>query len=381
MGVNVKLREKKISGGRRSLILDYSPPIENPKTGKLMRFETLKIHIMEKPRTAKEKNENLTKKTHAQRICNKRWSELNVLDAMTDHEQEQYKIAQRLNGDFLAYYKEQAKKTKGSNHDSWRISLMHFENYLNNDSISFKGLSVVFCEDYRDYLLRAKSLKDRNAFISQNTAQSYFNKFKAVLKKAFREGILPQDIGSRVDRIKEEETEVNFLTLEEVQKLAQTSCDDEVLKTASLFAILTGLRFSGIQHLKWKNIISNNGGNHFLKYRQEKTKTADNHPISQLVLDIIGERQDDESPVFKGLMYSHIQNKAFKQWLAESGIKRRITFHCFRHTYATLTLMKTDNVHTVSKMLGHKNIKNTMRYAKVVDEQKTKAANAIEIKL
>ena len=64
-----------------------------------------------------------------------------------------------------------------------------------------------------------------------------------------------------------------------------------------------------------------------------------------------------------------------------AGITRKITFHCFRHTYATLQLAHGTDIYTVSKMLGHTNVKTTQIYAKVIDEKKEKAANAIQIDL
>ncbi len=60
-------------------------------------------------------------------------------------------------------------------------------------------------------------------------------------------------------------------------------------------------------------------------------------------------------------------------------LKWTILFHCFRHTFATLQLANGTDIYTVSKMLGHTNVKTTQVYAKVVDEKKNKAANAIQI--
>jgi site-specific recombinase XerD len=68
-----------------------------------------------------------------------------------------------------------------------------------------------------------------------------------------------------------------------------------------------------------------------------------------------------------------------KKWIKAAGINRNITFHCFRHTFATLQLTHGTDIYTVSKMLGHTDIKTTQIYAHIVDQKKEAAANAIII--
>ena len=72
-------------------------------------------------------------------------------------------------------------------------------------------------------------------------------------------------------------------------------------------------------------------------------------------------------------------SKPLDRWLKAAGITRHITFHCFRHTYATLQLAGGTDIYTVSKMLGHTNVRTTQIYAKVVDEKKTRATEVIKI--
>ena len=85
--------------------------------------------------------------------------------------------------------------------------------------------------------------------------------------------------------------------------------------------------------------------------------------------------------VFEGLVYSAYQNRHISQWIGAAGITKDITFHCFRHTYATLLLGAGTNIYTISKMLGHKNVKTTQVYAKIMDEAKRKAADNIKLDL
>ena len=105
------------------------------------------------------------------------------------------------------------------------------------------------------------------------------------------------------------------------------------------------------------------------------------HPINNTAVKIIGERGKSTERVFEGLKYSDSNNDKLKRWILRAGINKKITLHNFRHTYATLLLNKGADIFTVSKMLGHKNIKTTMIYAKVLSETKVNAANLIDIEL
>lgn len=95
----------------------------------------------------------------------------------------------------------------------------------------------------------------------------------------------------------------------------------------------------------------------------------------------MGEPGDPKAKVFEGLTYSAYQNKHLFQWVGAARITKDITFHCFRHTYATLQLSKGVDIYTVSKMLGHRNLKTTQIYAKIMDEAKLKAADNIKLEL
>ncbi|WP_423147982.1 tyrosine-type recombinase/integrase [Rubrolithibacter danxiaensis] len=95
---------------------------------------------------------------------------------------------------------------------------------------------------------------------------------------------------------------------------------------------------------------------------------------------MLGERRPAEQKVFKGLTYSQVK-PALVKWLADAGITKNITFHSFRHTYATLQLSSGTDIYTVSKMLGHRNVKTTQIYTKVIDDKKKEAANRIKLNL
>ena len=102
-------------------------------------------------------------------------------------------------------------------------------------------------------------------------------------------------------------------------------------------------------------------------------------PISEQAFKLCGEPRQPEQLVFEGLPNPSWISRPLRAWIEKAGIQKHLSFHCFRHTFATLQLANGTDIYTVSKMLGHTNVKTTQVYAKVVDEKKNKAANAIQI--
>ena len=96
---------------------------------------------------------------------------------------------------------------------------------------------------------------------------------------------------------------------------------------------------------------------------------------------MLGDRDDKDERVLKGLKYSAWHNLKLQQWMLRAGISKTITFHCARHTYATLQLTLGTDIYTVSKLLGHKELKTTQVYAKIIDDKKKEAAGKIKLDL
>jgi len=245
----------------------------------------------------------------------------------------------------------------------------------------------MFCNDFREFLLTTPLLKeiekqkDKKQKLSQNAAHSYFNKFRAGLNQAYRDGLLEVNVSDRITGIKQPETEREFLTKEELDKLAKTQWDPPLLKNASLFAVLTGLRWSDIMALTWAQVQHTETDGYFIRFKQKKTKGVETQPISETAFTLLGERKDDNTKPFEDLKYSAWLNMKLKLWIREAGIRKNITFHCFRHTYATLQLSNGTDIYTVSKLLGHKDLKTTQIYAKIIDQKKRDSTDKIKIEL
>ena len=165
--------------------------------------------------------------------------------------------------------------------------------------------------------------------------------------------------------------------LDEVKKLAATPCDIPVLKAASLFACLTGIRISDILDLQWEDFTIAPDQGYCLRIRTQKTQTEATLPISYEAYELCG--TPGTGKVFKDLKRSMI-NYPLKSWLKKAGITKPITFHGFRHSYAVIQISLGTDIYTVSKMLTHKNVSTTQIYADLVNSKKRETANKISLK-
>jgi integrase len=420
--IKVALRKKPISGNRESLYLDFYPAIidddgketrrqflglylfheVNPynlkekKLDKYLKDNEIKPAIYETMKQM-EKDKNDFTYLKATMIRDTRYKEVNSqaefsgLEKRAEAQIRQQELDQKqkdtlkdheemiLNENFLKYFQLLARKRSGTNNDNWHSAVKYFDAYCKG-KCTMGNITERFCESFKDYLLKVPSRKSDKVTLSNNSAVSYFNKFKATLAQAYKDGYLSHDINKKIDCIKLKETSRLFLTMEELNKLAQTPCDNDVLRRASLFSALSGFRHVDVKSLVWGNVFFDSDNGYYINYRQQKTKQVeDNTPISAQAFSLMGERGEPGDKVFKGLIYSSSTSIDLARWLMNAGITKRITFHNFRHTYATLQLSNGTDIYTVSKMLGHRDIKTTQIYAKIVDETKRKASEAFTI--
>jgi len=274
--------------------------------------------------------------------------------------------------DFLAYYAE----TANGKNIKWQFVYSHFSKFVNGQC-TFNDVSVELCRKFRDYLLKAKKLKFPEETTNRNSAAGYFSTFRAMLKIAYRNKLLRENVNDFLDRIDYEDVRKEYLTMDELLLLVKTDCEIPVLKIASLFSCLTGLRISDILQLKWEDIVPASEGGYNVRIKTIKTETETTLPISEETLLLCGEREVGK--VFKGLKRPMIQHP-LKNWIKAAGITKHITFHCFRHTFATLQIAYGTDIYTVSKMLTHKNVSTTQVYAELVSEKKRESAKKISIK-
>jgi integrase len=283
---------------------------------------------------------------------------------------------------FLDYFKKLADRKRedsNGNYGNWQSVYEHLKNFIGRKDYSLDQIDEDFLEGFKQYLQSNIARRGKKQKLEANSALSYYNKVKAALREAYINKMIKENPSSRVKGLKAGDNHRQFLTLEELQSMVNTECNNPKLKKAFLFSALTGLRWSDVKALCWDKIRYTEGAGWSLEYVQKKTKGAEILPLSDQAVKVLGERKKDTTPIFEDLCYHTHMNKQLQDWVDEAGIKKKITFHCARHTFATLQLSMDTDIYTVSKLLGHKHLKTTEIYTKVIDKKKIEAVQRVPI--
>jgi integrase len=359
--------QKKGKKQMASLYLAY-----NLRPGAKIQYEWLNLHIFEVPKTNIEKDHNKETMLLAENIRAKR-----LIDQQTTTHGFVSNVKGKLN--FLDYFKKLADRKRddsNGNYGNWQSVYEHLKSFIGRREYTLDQIDENFLEGFKQYL-QGSIARRGSGKLEANSALSYYNKLKAALREAFMNKMIRENPSSRVKGLKPGNTHRQFLTLEELQSMAATGCENDLLKRAFLFSALTGLRWSDVKGLCWNKIRHAENGGWSLEYVQKKTKGAEILPLQEQAVTILGDKKDEQIPIFNELIYHTHMNKQLRDWVSDAGINKKITFHCARHTYATLQLSMDTDIYTVSKMLGHKHQKTTEIYAKVIDKKKIDAATRI----
>ena len=319
---------------------------------------------------------------YADKVRALRQQEYDIAVVYSDREQEMIAQNERMEQDFIAYFNSIIYKVHPNSSNSIIVNWTRVGKLLSIFSegkpIPFRKINVKLLEDLKLFMLTAPQGGNKNGTLSQNSAATYFSIVKAGLHRAFIDEYLTVDIAAKVKGIPELKVKRETLTLEEAELLAQTPCENEVLKRAFFFAILTGIRLCDIHELTWGEIQKTSTGWR-VDFTQRKTHVVDYLPINEQAYSLCGEPGEHDQQIFAGLTGSSWISRPLKKWIAASGIKKHITFHCSRHTFATLQLENGTDIFVVKGMLGHTNVKTTQIYAHIVDKSKRNAAEVLQI--
>ncbi len=246
--------------------------------------------------------------------------------------------------------------------------------------LTLKDVTPGFLRQFLEYL-RGEGANKYGGRLSNETVYTYFTVLSILLNKAVRLELIVSNPAHRLssaDKPQRRSTKKEYLTLDEVRRLAAAECDDWRVKRAFLFCCFTGLRYIDVSRLRWKHIVDVGDGVQQIEIVQQKTGEPVYVPLSENAKKWLPDRGYDgrENLVFqfrdRSIIYDYLN-----RWGQAAGIEKHMTFHMSRHTCATLLLYYGTDLYTVSKILGHKSIKTTQVYAKVVDEMRRKAVDSI----
>lgn len=364
----VRLREKELANGVRSLYLDI---YVNGKRS----YEFLKLYLI--PETnpqAKVQNENTMRAANT--------IKLNRILEITNNKAGLKNTsirAKMLLKDWMETFR-QAQEQKGVKDQKLIHNTIH--------ALTAYNINVAMRDVNRDYIIgltnflrndyrspRGKKLKDYSVI-------NYLGCLRNALNMAVREDVIADNPIMKLsaqDKVKAPESQREYLTVEEVQQLEATDSPYPHIKQAFLFACYTGLRCSDVRTITWGKIVKD-GEKYRLHTVMFKTKRPFYIPLSKKAMQWMPERGDktDDDLIFENIPVQ-VNTKLYLQpWLDKAGITKPITFHCSRHTFGTMMLTLGADIYTTSKLMGHTKVEVTQIYAKIINKKKDDAVSLID---
>ncbi len=256
--------------------------------------------------------------------------------------------------------------------ERYRTAKSHLEQYLQKElrkkDIPINQVDYAFISGFEYYLKTQRKC-------SHNTAIKYVVNFKKIIRIAYANGWISKDpFANWKARLKIVERE--FLTSEELQTLMDTTFFVERLehvRDVFVFCCFTGLAYADAKKLTHDDFVVGIDGELWINTKRTKTKTKSNIPVLPTAMMIL-EKYENSPLLVNGKVLPVLTNQKMNAYLKEiadlSGIKKKLTTHLARHTFATtVTLSNGVSIESVSKMLGHKSVRTTQHYAKILNRK------------
>ncbi|HEV7379727.1 MAG TPA: site-specific integrase [Dyadobacter sp.] len=253
----------------------------------------------------------------------------------------------------------------------FKTSLEHTRSFIkwkyDKADMNINDLNYEFISEYSFWL---KSVRK----CGHNATVKYLSNFKKVVLICVRKGWIPRDPFHEFSLAKREK-ERSILTKHELEKISSkkiTIGRIEQVRDIFVFCCYTGLAYIDVKQLKRSELLSGVDGKQWVMSEREKTKSPTRIPLLTKALDLVSKYEQHSDCLMKDLVFPVLSNQKMNAYLKEladiCGISKKLTFHIARHTFATtVTLSNGVPIETVSKMLGHKSLKQTQHYAKIVD--------------
>jgi integrase len=358
MANNVTIREKLLSDGRVSLILDYRLNGQRIK-------QTLKIYV--NPKDAKSRDSilrNAYEEAYRSAMLLKSQVEIQLLNQDHDIPTRYDKCAS-----FVDYFNRLAEPRNYN----WQSVAKHLHRFTKGQ-LPFGNVTEEWLSRFQNYL---------RTRIQDVTVCSYMGIIITALNQAVREKLIRANPILNVRRVRGEEKPPKYLTKEQVQHLLENRQGiPDWFVEAFLFSCYTGLRLSDVEALEWGDIQPcgtsvDQAKQLMVIKRQIKTKTEVRVPLSpqahQIIKNIL--EPQEPGPIAESLVFSlksRSQSKRYiERWRKQAGV--HFTYHSSRHTFGTGLQSAGVDINTTSKLMGHKSLGMTLRYAKVVDKTRNEA--------
>ena len=249
------------------------------------------------------------------------------------------------------------------------------------DGLTINEVNNDFMKDFGKYLSNLTS-EETHKPLAMNSKRNMFGLVSAALREAARRGIIataPTVTRSEAITGKKDESKRDFLTEEEIIMMSKAECASEAVKKAFLFSCFTGLRWSDIETLKWGDIIERQDQLEITK-KMVKTLHIVRVNLCETAAALLPPRGRNDGKVW-ALPATISSQRYIKGWAERAGVKKHVTPHVARHTFATMNLTRGNDIYTVSKMLGHSHVSTTEVYAELTDQKRQEAASRLNMDL
>ncbi len=273
---------------------------------------------------------------------------------------------------FDAYIKRRSEEVghglTASSIQKYKVTRRRFVEYLQS---TYRRKDILFAEmDYKLISGFEHYLKTSNRMVN-NTAMRMLKTMKTVVLEASREGLLKKDPYVHI-KMHMDPVDRGFLTDRELKRMMEYEFSIKRLEQVRdffIFSCFTGLAYADLAKLTYKEIVEMNG-RMWIIARRQKTHVSCNVPLLDIPLRIIekyrGHTKDDH---VLPIISNQKTNAFLKEIAAVCGIEKNLTCHLARHTFATMSLSKNVSIESVSKMLGHTNIRTTQVYARITNKK------------
>jgi site-specific recombinase XerD len=241
--------------------------------------------------------------------------------------------------------------------------------------IYLSELSYEFLTNF-EYFLRKYEPIDHHKGMANNGVMKHLERFRKMVRLGVKLGWLEKN-PFEMFQLRMQKVERGYLDKEELLEIENKQIDIpriRFVRDLFVFSCYTGMAYIDVMQLTPSHIVRGIDGNYWIKTQREKTDTLVNIPLLPKALEIIERYRFNSRSIASGTIFPIISNQKLNSYLKEiadiCGIKKNLTFHLARHTFATsVTLSNGVPIETVSKMLGHTSIRTTQIYAKVVEHK------------